>query len=313
MATANYLPQTGDELFLTDGGLETVLIFHEGVELPAFASFVLLDDEDGVRTLRDYYDPYLDLAAESGLGFIVETPTWRASPRWGAETGFDEERIMAMNRRAAKLGAEVCDRARERGIEAVLSGNVGPHGDGYDPEEFLDAEQAQDYHSPQISTLAESGVDLITALTITYPDEAIGIVRAAVDAVVPVAISFTVETDGRLPDGTGLGDAIAAVDEATDAAPAYYMINCAHPTHFEDALEFDSAWMGRVRGLRANASAMSHAELDAAEELDDGDPADLGRRYGRLRERWPHLTVVGGCCGTDHRHVAAIRDACLPG
>jgi S-methylmethionine-dependent homocysteine/selenocysteine methylase len=139
----------------------------------------------------------------------------------------------------------------------------------------------------------------------TYVDEAIGVTRAAQDAVIPAAISFTVETDGDLPSGQALGEAIEEVDRATDSGPAYYMINCAHPTHFDSVLD-GGDWVGRIRGLRANASTCSHAELDEAEDLDDGDPQDLGARYGELRDRLPALNVVGGCCGTDHRHIGEI-------
>jgi S-methylmethionine-dependent homocysteine/selenocysteine methylase len=157
---------------------------------------------------------------------------------------------------------------------------------------------------------SRSSHDLVTAVTMTHAGEAIGIARAAAAAGLPSAISFTVETDGRLPDGRGLRESLEATDEATDGAPAYYMINCAHPMHFAGVLEDDdSAWRERICGLRANASALSHAELDEAEELDEGDPEDLGRRYRALRDALPAATVLGGCCGTDVRHVRAILEA----
>jgi S-methylmethionine-dependent homocysteine/selenocysteine methylase len=197
------------------------------------------------------------------------------------------------------------------GSPCVISGCIGPHDDGYSPAIKLDAKQAEEYHSTQITTFSETSADMVTAITMTYPDEAIGITRAAVARDVPVAISFTVETDGRLPSGHSLGDAIQEVDRATNAAVAYYMINCAHPTHFDHVIGPADSWRDRVRGLRANASMRSHAELDEAEDLDEGDPVDLGARYADLREQLPRLNVLGGCCGTDHRHVAEIRDACL--
>jgi len=167
-------------------------------------------------------------------------------------------------------------------------------------------EDAQRYHSLQAEVFAETAVDLVSALTMTYAEEAIGIVRAASAAGIPAAVSFTVETDGRLPSGQPLQDAIEQVDAETDGAAAYFMINCAHPTHFAEVLEPGAPSLGRIRGLRANASTMSHAELDEAEELDAGDPVDLARRYGELRQRLPNLNVVGGCCGTDHRHIREI-------
>ena len=304
------LPQLEDGLFLTDGGIETSLIFHQGLDLPLFAAFDLLKDEKGMRSLQEYYAPYVALALEHDLGFILESPTWRASPRWGTELGYTKDQLDGFNRQAIGLMEGI---RSEQGGDApcVISGCVGPHDDGYSPAVKLDADAAEEYHSEQIGTFSETNADMITAITMTYPDEAIGVARAGAATGMPVAISFTLETDGRLPNGQALGDAIEEVDRATGASVAYYMINCAHPTHFDEVLEADGPWLDRVRGLRANASTKSHAELDEAEELDEGDPTDLGRRYAALRARLPLLNVVGGCCGTDHRHVAAIRDACL--
>jgi len=128
----------------------------------------------------------------------------------------------------------------------------------------------------------------------------------------PCVVSFTVETDGRLVDGTTLRAAIEATEEATGASPAYYMVNCAHPTHFEQALARDEDWVKRIHGVRANASAKSHAELDESDALDIGDMADLSRRYRGLTRDFPSMRILGGCCGTDHRHLAAICEACAP-
>jgi S-methylmethionine-dependent homocysteine/selenocysteine methylase len=301
------LPQLEGDLFLTDGGIETSLIFHQGLDLPEFAAFVLLDNEEGLDELRRYYEPYVSLARESGTGLVLETPTWRASPGWAARLDVSPEKLDWLNRRAVALMEELRRCAGDNPV--VISGCVGPEGDGYRPAKLLSADAARAYHATQIGTFADTAADMVTAITMTYADEATGVAQAASDAGLPSVISFTLETDGRLPNGQGLGEAIQAVDEATDGAPAYYMINCAHPTHFDDVLATDEPWRDRIRGLRANASTMSHDELDEAEELDDGDPADLGARYAALRSRLPNLNVLGGCCGTDHRHVAAIRDA----
>ena len=307
MSHRTSLPQLEGDLFLTDGGIETSLIFHQGLDLPEFAAFVLLDHDEGLDELRRYYEPYLALAKGSGAGFVLESPTWRASPGWAARLDVSAEKLDALNRRAIALMEELREQAGDNPV--VISGCVGPEGDGYRPAVLLSADAARDYHSTQIGTFADTAADMVTAITMTYADEAIGVAQAAQDAGLPAVISFTLETDGRLPNGEGLGEAIEKVDEATGGAPAYYMINCAHPTHFDDVLATDEPWRDRIRGLRANASTMSHDELDAAEELDDGDPDDLGARYAALRSRLPQLNVVGGCCGTDHRHVAAIRDA----
>jgi S-methylmethionine-dependent homocysteine/selenocysteine methylase len=306
-----HLPQLDDRLFLTDGGIETVLIFHEGLELPEFAAFALLKDEDGTEALRRYYVPYAALARDQGLGFVLESPTWRANPDWAAAIGYSPKALAEMNRKAIALMAELRDEHETTEAPFVISGCVGPQSDGYDPAVTMTASEAEGYHRTQIATFADTEADMVTAITMTYAEEAIGIVRAAKAVGLPVAISFTLETDGRLPSGQALGDAISQVDDETDGGPAYYMINCAHPTHFEHVLHSGEPWVERIRGLRANASTKSHAELDEAPELDEGDPADLGARYASLRARLPRLNVVGGCCGTDHRHVAEICSALL--
>jgi S-methylmethionine-dependent homocysteine/selenocysteine methylase len=305
----HHLPQLDDKLFLTDGGIETSLIFHDGLDLPLFAAFDLLKDDDGTAALRNYFRPYAKLAADNGTGFVLESPTWRASPRWAKEIGYSEDELDRLNRKAIGLMEELREEFESDDAPFVISGCIGPQDDGYSPQTMLSADEAQEYHSTQIGTFADTAADMVTAVTMTYANEAIGVARAAHDVGMPAALAFTVETDGKLPNGQGLGEAIEEVDAATDAGPAYYMINCAHPTHFEDVLE--GPWRERVRGLRANASTRSHAELDEAEDLDAGDPHDLGARYAALRDKLPALNVVGGCCGTDIRHVGEIYSAWL--
>ena len=305
------LPQVDDGVFLTDSGIETVLIFHHGYQLPDFAAFVLLDDEAGVDTLRTYYREHAAIARDAGTGFIFESPTWRASPDWAARLGYTDEALAAANRNAIDMLVEIRAELDGDGPPLVVSGCVGPRGDGYQPSALMTADQAQSYHSTQIGTFAGTEADMVTGITITYADEALGIVGAAQDAGMPVAISFTVETDGVLPDGSSLEHAIAVVDDASGAGPAYYMVNCAHPTHFDHVLTAGGQWRERIRGIRANASRMSHAELDEAEELDDGDPHELGQQYEQLRASLPAISVLGGCCGTDLRHVEQIAAACV--
>jgi S-methylmethionine-dependent homocysteine/selenocysteine methylase len=300
------LPQlSGDRLFLTDGGLETTLIFHLGLELPDFAAFDLLRDDTGAEALRRYYESYIAIAREHGAGIVLDTATWRASRDWGERLGYSPEELAEANRRAVALIEEL--RTLNPDVPAVLDGVIGPRGDGYVVGEAMTPEEAEAYHSEQIGTFAGTAADMVSAITMTYADEAVGIARAAQAAGLPAAISFTVETDGRLPSGQPLGEAIEQVDAETESAPAYFMINCAHPTHFEGVLE--GPWLERVRGIRANASRMSHEELDAAEELDEGNPDELAEQYRALRDRLPNATVLGGCCGTDDRHVGAIARA----
>jgi len=297
---------------LTDAGLETVLIFDEGFELPQFAAFPLVDTEDGRAALSRYYRPFLELARDREVQLVLSTPTWRASADWGRLLGYEDDELAAVNRRAVAFVEAVRDevlRAEEReGV--VIEACIGPRSDAYRPTLVMDAEQAERYHSAQLGTLAEGGCSQATALTLTYADEAVGIVRAAAATGLPIHVGFTVETDGRLPSGDSIEDAILAVDEATDGEAASFMINCAHPTHFADALP-EGESRRRIAGLRANASTLSHAELDEAEDLDSGDPGDLAERYVALRSELPSLELVGGCCGTDIRHVTAICDAWL--
>jgi S-methylmethionine-dependent homocysteine/selenocysteine methylase len=304
------LPQLDAPRFLTDGGIETTLIFDDGFELPDFAAFVLLDSDEGAAALTRYFESYASIAARDGVGIVLETATWRASSDWATKLGYSTDRLAELNRAAVALLEDIRARYETPSTPVVISGCIGPRGDGYRPDQLMDPDEARAYHEPQVRTLAESEADLVTAITMTYTAEAIGVVLAAKAVDMPVVISFTVETDGALPTGQSLAEAITEVDAATGAYPAYYMVNCAHPTHFEHVLEAGAAWTQRLGGIRANASTMSHAELDEAEELDAGDAADLARRYADLRRQHPHLTVLGGCCGTSDRHVDAISTAC---
>lgn len=300
-----------ERLFIGDGGMETTLIFAEGFDLPEFASFPLLDSEDGVAALRRYYGSYLEIAHRFGLGFILDTPTWRASRDWGALLGYSPEQLADVNRRAVALAEEI--RAVEERPETpvAICGTLGPHGDAYEAEAEMTPARAEEYHREQIAVFAAAAADMVGAYTLPYAGEAIGIVRAAQSCEVPVTISFTVETDGRLPSGQPLGEAIEAVDAATDGAAAYFMVNCAHPIHFGPPVRGGGNWLRRLAGARANASRKSHAELDEAVELDRGDPEEIGRLYAELRPHWPSARVLGGCCGTDSRHIAAICESWL--
>jgi S-methylmethionine-dependent homocysteine/selenocysteine methylase len=304
------LPQlSGDRVFLTDGGLETSMIFHRGLDLPLFASYKLLEDGQGRAALRDYFSRYLAVARERGAGFILDTATWRSNPDWGARLGDDAAALDAINRSAVEFAQEIRAEQGELDAPVLVNGVVGPRGDGYVVEDAMTADDAEDYHAAQVRSFAAAGVDMVSAITMTYAEEATGIARAAAAAAIPAAISFTVETDGRLPSGQALGDAIAQVDSETGGSVAYYMVNCAHPSHFEHVLAGGGDWLERIAGVRANASTLSHAELDEAEELDEGDPDSLGAGYVALRAHLPNANVLGGCCGTDERHVAAVAAA----
>ena len=306
------LPQLDGRLFLTDGGIETTLIFREGLDLPLFAAFDLLKSAAGEAALRRYFEGYAALARRLGAGVILESATWRANPDWGARLGYSREALAEANRKAIRLLEDVRNGIDEGKTPAVISGCIGPRGDGYVPGRTMTDAEAESYHAEQIGTFAGTAADMVTAITMNYVEEAIGVARAARNAGMPAAISFTVETDGRLPTGQSLRDAIEETDAATGSSPAYYMINCAHPSHFEGALEPGEPWAGRIRGLRANASIKSHAELNESSELDAGDPAGLGADHARLKRKLPRINVLGGCCGTDERHVEEMALACAP-
>lgn len=302
------LPQLQGRPFVTDGGLETTLVFHDGIDLPHFAAFPLLGTDEGREALSRYYAPYLDIARRHGTGIVLDTPTWRASLDWGARLGYDPEALADLNRRAVAFVADLATVWPD--VTVVRNGVLGPRGDGYVVGATMSPEEAASYHGLQARAFADAGAEMVTAVTMTYAEEAVGIVRAATLAGLPAVVSFTVETDGRLPSGESLPDAVEAVDRATDGAAAYFMVNCAHPTHFAGALT-GGAWLDRVQGIRANASKLSHAELDEADELDIGDIDELADDYADLRRRLPGLAVIGGCCGTDHRHIDAVAATLL--
>jgi S-methylmethionine-dependent homocysteine/selenocysteine methylase len=306
------LPQlSGSTVFLSDGGMETDLIFHEGFDLPLFASFPLLETREGFEALGRYYRRFAQVADDAGCGFVLEAVTWRASRNWATPLGYSTESLAEANRRAVAMLVDLRDELGEHAGPVVISAPIGPRGDAYHPDQLMTPRQSREYHSEQIETLVDTEADLLTAFTLTHAAEAIGIVQAAHAVELPVAVSFTVETDGALPDGMSLAAAIRAVDDATGTGPVYYGINCAHPTHFVAELATNKEQTARIRMVRANASQMSHADLDDSTELDDGDPEDLALRYFQILDSYPHINVLGGCCGTDVRHVQAIARACL--
>jgi homocysteine S-methyltransferase len=306
-----HLPLTDGGLFLSDGGLETTLVYHDGIDLPCFAAFHLLKDDAGIARLFRYFESYISIARDHGCGFVLETPTWRANADWGSLIGYSKDTLADANRKAVGLMLELRGTYEAPHAPIVISGNIGPRGDGYIVDDRMSADQARAYHSAQIETFASTDADMVSAFTLNYVDEAIGIALAARDAAMPIAISFTVETDGRLPTGEPLADAIRRTDDATGGHTEYYMINCAHPTHLASLLNDSHDWTARLRGLRANASRRSHAELEAATTLDEGDPVEFGEQYSVLRYRFPQIAVLGGCCGTDHRHVREVARSCV--
>ena len=300
------LPQLGGALFLSDAGIETDLIFNHGIEIREFAAHTLLPEKKGRAAIETYFHGFIDLARRQNAGLILDTVTWKAHRHWARDLNESIGCLRKANTEAVKMIANLRRRATND-QPIVLNAPIGPRGDAYAPDRLIEAGAAEAYYYEQLGWLADTEIDMVTGLTFTQSGEAAGLVRAAQICSLPCVISFTVETDGRLPTGQSLPDAIAEVD-ADMGGPAYYMVNCAHPDHFADVLR-EGDWRRRIRGIRANASRRSHAELDEASELDAGNPAELGLQYAELKRAMPWLNVFGACCGADLRHVAAIAES----
>ncbi len=304
------LPHRTEDIFLTDGGTETWLMYKRGFDLPEFSAFHLLNDPRATSALHEYYQAFADIAVTLGTGFIFDSLTYRASRDWGRLLGYSSEGLAEMNHKCLDLYREIAAKAGLADEFVVISGCVGPKGDAYNTNEGLTAEGAEEYHGEQIETFRKAGADIVTALTLNATDEAIGIARAARNAGLPSVISFTLEKDRKLRSGQSLQQAIEIVDAETGNAPAYYMINCSHPKDFGPALG-KGKWVERIRGLRANASTLDHGTLCQLGHLEEGNPDELARQYRDLRNAYPQLNVFGGCCGTDFVHVEKIGNAIM--
>jgi S-methylmethionine-dependent homocysteine/selenocysteine methylase len=307
----NQLPQLAGGFFITNGGLETTLVYHKKVELPCFAAFHILKDQTECEWMRNYLRTFVEIAQKYNVGFILESATWRANPDWMRKLGYSDQDVIDVNRKAIELLGDIRKEYETKTLPIVINGCIGPRGDGYYSTAVMSADEAQAYHATQIGVISKTNADMITVLTLNYPDEAIGIARAAKEVGMPIVISFTVETDGKLPTGQTLKEAIELVDEATQNTPAYYMVNCAHPSSFAHTLIPDEPWTRRIHGIKGNASKKSHAELDKSEELDAGNPVEFGEDYRALLYKLKNLNVFGGCCGTDYRHIEEICKACM--
>ena len=302
----NNLPQLTEDLFITSGGLETSLIYHEHIDLPCFASFTVLKSESGRKCLKKFLRSFVDIAQKYHLGVLLITPTWRCNPDWIKKLNYPNEDLSYLNKLSVEILDEVRNEYSTSKYPIIIGASTGPRGDGYQPQNMMTPDEAQEYHSKQIRVLSETNVDFITAFTLNYIDEAIGIVRAAKEVNMPIAISFTVETDGNLATGQTLKEAIETVDKETNQTPVYYLINCAHPANFQHIFNKEEKWMERIRGIQGNASKKSHAELDQATELDDGDPQEFGQDIRQLLYKLKNLNILGGCCGTDIRHLEQV-------
>ena len=302
------LPQQTMSTFMTNGGLQTYLIFNKGIDLPEFAAFDLLKNKEGRKVLYKYYSDYLKVSKQKCSGFILEAPTYRANPDWALKIGYSLEALESMNRSAVHELEKIRANYENENFKIAISVCIGPRGDGYSPDNKMSIKMAEEYHSFQIKIISDTNADLVSALTMNYNEEAIGIVNAAKKNNIPIVISYTVETDGKLPSGESLESAITSLDQLTDNYVSYFMINCAHPNHFSKILDPDSNWTTRIKGIKANASCKSHAALDESETLDAGDKGELARGYLNLKKLLPNFSIIGGCCGTDHTHMEEISE-----
>jgi homocysteine S-methyltransferase len=299
------LPQLNGHLMTSGGGFETWMQYVDGFTLRHFCGFELLNDKRGEACLRDYHRKLVEAAVANGFGVINEGVHYRASRDWGALTGYSREGLEEINIRGIEFYR---DFAREYGsaeTPMLVGGVIGPRGDAYNIGRTPDAAEAEDYHSEQIATFRKAGASHITAMTFSSVEEAIGLARAAKAAEMPVVVSFIVGRGGRLLGGETIEEAFTRVDAATGSAPAYYMINCTHPTEFVPGLT-DGVWTKRLGGFLPNAVAMETLDLCKLGHLEDGDPAELGGQMAELAKWFPHVNVWGGCCGTDGRHIGEI-------
>ena len=299
------LPQQSGKLMTTAGGFETWMQYVDGFKLRHFCAFELLNDARGLGCLRDYHRKVVEAATANGFGVINEGLHYRSSRDWGELIGFSREALLEINVRGIEFYRDFAREYAGPDTPMLVGGVVGPRGDAYNIGRLPDAAEAEDYHSEQIRIFREAGADHVTAMTFSSVDEAIGVARAAKSVGIPVVISFLLARGGRLKGGETLEEAITRVDSATDDAPAYYMINCTHPTEFEPALTAGK-WISRLGGFMPNAVAMETLDLCKLGHLEDGDPVELGAQMGALAQRFPHINVWGGCCGTDGRHIGEI-------
>lgn len=279
--------------YLTEGGPETEIIYRFGHDLPEFAMYPLLDDEAAVADLTTMYTAYLEVAARHGFVPLMSGLDYRASADSAGKLGISPARLADYQRRAIDFLRAVARPFEDRFPELYVAGVVGPRGDAYGTGGTMTAEEAEEYHSAQIATLRECGVDLVSAMTFNNVPEAVGVARAAHRAGLPLSMSFMVNAEGRINSGPTLAEAIQAVDgEAGDARPDFYGINCSHPVEFSAALD-GGPWLDRIRSLRPNASTAEKQALCESDELDAGDPVELGGQARDISTRLPQVDIWG--------------------
>ncbi len=311
LSSGNKLPQLNGKICLTEGGIETYMQYKKGHELRSFCLFDLMNDPKAVADLRVYHERLIEVALKHKVGAILDGIHYRTSKDWGELLGYSAQGLKDITIQGIEFYKDLARQYETADSPMPISGVVGPRGDAYAVGHIMSADEAQDYHSEQLETMKLAGADFATALTFNQVYEAIGVARAAHELDFPVVISFALGANGKLKTGPGLGEAITAVDQATNAAPAYFMVNCTHPVDFAPAFDQPGRWTNRLRGLRPNASSLAHGVLCQLGHLEEGNPAELAQQMAAMAERFPHISVWGGCCGTDYAHIDKIAAALL--
>ncbi len=291
--------------WLTEGGIETEIMYKWGHDMPHFAMFPLLERAAAAADIRGMYRRYLDVAARHGFAALIGGFDYRASPDWGALLGYSDEGLAEANLRSIDFLRGLAREYRDGLPDARIAGYVGPRGDAYSLNRTITEDEAAEYHAVQLATLKRAGVDLAWAVTFNNPAEARGVVRAAREIGVPLALSFSLTSSSRLASGQTLAEAVQSVDAASDGYPAFYALNCSHPLEFEPALT-PGAWQDRLRCIRPNAARIDKIALCKLGHLEEGDPHELGRQMADVARRFPQMDIWGGCCGTCESHLEEI-------
>jgi S-methylmethionine-dependent homocysteine/selenocysteine methylase len=308
--TLEYPPRKPGLLYLTEGGVETEIMYKWGHKLPHFAMFTLLDKPEAMADMKSMFARALEVAATQKTGLVLSSLDYRASPDWAALLGISADGLRDVHFRTVAFMKEVAAPFVEKIPDLVFSGVIGPRGDAYGKGGGITEEEAEDYHTPQLKNLRDAGADMACALTFNNIPEAVGVARAAKAVGIPLGLYFTLNSKGTLGSGPTLKEAVESVEEITQGAPSYYGLNCSHPLEFMESLE-DGDWLKRVRSIRPNAVRMEKVALCKLGHLEDGDPEELGQQMGDIRQKFPQMDILGGCCGTDERHLGEIAKNAL--
>lgn len=302
---------------ITDGGIETRIMFETNLSMdPELQVAALVPDPDGAAALRSIYESYIKAAGEFGLPIVIGTPTFRASLNFARRAGHGgEESVRELNVGAVRLLRQLREDSDHRPI--FIAGVIGPSGDAYTPGDALGAPEAAAYHRLQTEVLAEEGVEFLFAPTFPAVDEALGVAMAMGRSGLPYVVSFVLDTAGRVLDGTPLTAAIERIDNEALPPPLYYSISCVYPDvaarALEDAARDSKTLVGRIAELKANGSPLGTDELVRLDHIEATPPEPFAELLWSLHESHPVLRVIGGCCGTDDRHIRALAERMVSG